>query len=159
VSERPRASRAFAAITRALPLAAVLASAMLLAVCPASADPQTGKITIVATGFGSEKGEVLVQLANSQKDYDEDDDGFRMASVKPAGGRATIVFEDVPYGEYAIKLFHDENSNRKLDIGWTGPEERYGFSNNERGLIGPPAFEKVRFELSAPEKNLEIAVK
>lgn len=149
MSERRRAPRTFA----------TAAFALLLVSSPASADPQTGKITIVATGFASEKGEVLVQLADSQQDYDDDGAGYRMASVKPKDGRATIVFEDVPYGEYAIKLFHDENSNQKLDIGWTGPEERYGFSNNARGMIGPPAYEKARFQLSSAEQTVEIAAK
>ena len=138
---------------------AAAAFALLLVASPASAEPRTGKITIVATGFASEKGEVLVQLADSQQDYDDDGAGYRMASVKPKDGRATIVFEDVPYGEYAIKLFHDENSNQKLDIGWTGPEERYGFSNNARGMIGPPAYEKARFQLSSAEQTVEIAAK
>ncbi len=142
--------------TTAIP---TLTACALLVAWTATAQQQSGTITIVATGFTSEKGEVLVQLANSEKDYDEDDEGYRMASVKPAAGRATIVFENVPYGEYAIKLFHDENSNQKLDIGWTGPEERYGFSNNERGLMGPPAFEKVRFQLASPEKIREIAAR
>ena len=149
MSERRRAPRTFA----------TAAFALLLVSSPASADPQTGKITIVATGFASEKGEVLVQLADSQQDYDDDGAGYRMAIVKPKDGRATIVFEDVPYGEYAIKLFHDENSNQKLDIGWTGPEERYGFSNNARGMIGPPAYEKARFQLSSAEQTVEIAAK
>jgi len=59
----------------------------------------------------------------------------------------------------AIKLFHDENSNQKLDIGWTGPEERYGFSNSARGLMGPPDYEKARFQLPASEQTVEIAAK
>jgi uncharacterized protein (DUF2141 family) len=140
--------------TTAIP---TLAACALLVAWTATAEQQSGKITLVATGFESEKGEVLVQLVNSEQDYGDDSGGYRLATVKPRDGRATCEFESVPYGEYAIKLFHDENSNQKLDVGWTGPEERYGFSNNARGLMGPPPYEKVRFQLSSPELTLEIA--
>ena len=133
----------------------VLACA-LLGASAAGAEQHSGTITVVATGLTSEQGEVLVQLASSEQDYDDDSAGYRMATVKPRDGRATVVFEGIPYGEYAIKLFHDENSNQKLDIGWTGPEERYGFSNNARGLVGPPAYEKARFTLATAEKTIEI---
>lgn len=134
-------------------------SALLLAAGARSAEIRTGEITLVATGFGSEKGEVLIQLANSKADYESDDGGFRLGTAKPKDGRATFVFADVPYGEYAVKVFHDENSNRELDIGWMGPEERYGFSNDARALIGPPAFEKARFALAEPRRTIEITVK
>ncbi len=55
--------------------------------------------------------------------------------------------DGVPDGPYAVKLFHDENSNEELDMGWMGAEERYGISNDARGLIGPPEIsEFLQFE-------------
>jgi uncharacterized protein (DUF2141 family) len=120
---------------------------------------QTGTITVVTTGLENEKGSVLVQLANSATDYKEDDDAFRYAQGKPQGGRATFTFENVPYGAYAIKAFHDENDNRKIDFGWRGPTERYGFSNGARGRMGPPKFDEAKFTLSQSTLQLEINLK
>jgi uncharacterized protein (DUF2141 family) len=68
------------------------------------------------------------------------------------------VFKDVPYGEYAVKVFHDENDNLKIDIGWRGPTERYGFSNGARGIFGPPDFDDAKFAFDKPELKLEIAL-
>jgi len=122
-------------------------------------DPETGLLIVALSGFESEKGDVLIQLANSEEDYDADDEGFRVARVKAVGGKAAYRFGDLPYGEYALKIFHDENSNQELDIGWMGPEERYGFSNGARGMMGPPDWEEAKFTFDQPEQTVAIEVK
>jgi uncharacterized protein (DUF2141 family) len=137
-------------------LTAALALVPLLAADARAAD--TGTLTVVATGFTSEQGVVLVQLANSEADYDSDDEAFRFAEAKAGGGRSSVTFEAVPYGEYAIKIFHDENENRKIDMGWRGPTERYGFSNDARGLFGPPAYDDAKFTFAVEELRIEIIV-
>lgn len=139
---------------RSIPLGACL----LLAVTTAGAASH-GRITIVTTGIEGTRGTVLVQLANSAADYDSDDDAFRHAEGKPIDGRVTVVFDDVPYGDYAVKAFHDENDNKKIDIGWRGPKERYGFSNGARGFMGPPRFDEARFSLDRAELRVEIELK
>ena len=143
---------------RGLRLKTWVAVATLLGVSTVGAG-QTGSITVVASGIQSTKGTVLVQLANSAEDYDSDKDAFRSAEVKPSGGRATITFENVPYGDFAIKIFHDENDNKTIDMGWRGPTERYGFSNGARGLMGPPSFAAAKFTLATATLRLEIELK
>jgi len=133
-----------------------IAAVALLAASAAGAG--TGTITVVVSGIENAKGTVLVQLANSKADYESDDDAFRFAKVKATGGPAEVVFADVPYGEYAVKAFHDENDNLKIDIGWRGPTERYGFSNGARGTFGPPGFDAAKFRLDAPALELKIAL-
>ena len=62
-------------------------------------------------------------------------------------GSVTYVYE-VPPGTYAIGIFHDVNLNNKMDNNFFGiPKEQYGFSNNARAFLGPPAFEAAAFEL------------
>lgn len=122
-------------------------------------NPETGLLIVALTGFESEKGDVLIQLANSKEDYDADEQGFRVARVKAVGGKASHRFAELPYGEYALKIFHDENSNQELDIGWLGPEERYGFSNGARGTMGPPDWEEAKFTFDQPEQTVAIEVK
>jgi uncharacterized protein (DUF2141 family) len=141
--------------TIALTVAALSCSPRLVA----AEEAKTGTLTVLATGFRNDAGHVLVQLANSAADYDEDNQAFRSAAVKIQGGKATIVFAEVPYGEYAVKLFHDENENQKLDMGLMGPKERYGFSNNVMGMLGPPAWEKAKFHIAQPELMIQIDTK
>jgi len=56
-------------------------------------------------------------------------------------------------GVYAIAVYHDENSSRKLDRTALGlPAEAFGFSNNPSTFLGIPSFAKVR--LSVPRTDL-----
>jgi uncharacterized protein (DUF2141 family) len=119
---------------------------------------RTGTLTVHITGFEEDEGDALVQLANSRADYDSDDDAFRYASIPVANREVTAVFENVPYGEYGVKTFHDANRNRKLDIGFTGPQEAYGFSNGARGRFGPPDYDAVKFSLASERMTIAIEV-
>jgi uncharacterized protein (DUF2141 family) len=43
------------------------------------------------------------------------------------------IFDSLKDGKYAVSLYHDLNSNNKLDKNWLGiPSEKYGFSNNPK---------------------------
>ncbi|MFL9927632.1 DUF2141 domain-containing protein [Herbaspirillum lusitanum] len=63
-------------------------------------------------------------------------------------GSAQLVFLGLPPGRYALKSFADENGNGKLDTNIVGlPTERYGFSNNAKGRMGPPGFDAAAIQL------------
>lgn len=63
---------------------------------------------------------------------------------------ARLVFSGLPAGRYAIKSFADENGNAQLDTNLLGlPTERYGFSNDARGRMGPPGFDAAAVVLDA----------
>ena len=50
-------------------------------------------------------------------------------------------------GHYAISLFHDQNSNAKLDTFLGVPREGFGFSRNPVIRFGAPKFDSVDIEL------------
>jgi uncharacterized protein (DUF2141 family) len=61
---------------------------------------------------------------------------------------ATVTFDDVPIGEYAIACFHDENANNRLDTNLLGiPSEGTGASNDARDAMGPPPWDEARFRV------------
>lgn len=65
----------------------------------------------------------------------------------------SFTFTELKTGKYAIRYYHDENLNGKMDKNMMGkPTEGYGFSNNVIGKFGPPPFEKWIFELSSDKK-------
>ena len=71
----------------------------------------------------------------------------------------TFSFEGLENGMYAVSIFHDENNNGKLDSNLMGiPSEPYAFSNNAKGLFGPPSFEDCKFEISGSEKQIVITL-
>ena len=57
---------------------------------------------------------------------------------------------DLPPGEYAVMAYHYRNANGRLDTLPVGlPTEPYGFSNNSRGMFGPPPWRAAAFRLTA----------
>ena len=71
----------------------------------------------------------------------------------------TIVLKDLPAGDYAFAVFHDTNSNGKLDRNLIGiPTEDYAFSNNALGKMGPPSFEQARFSLPAAGATMRVSL-
>lgn len=87
------------------------------------------------------KGKVYAQV------FDDQEKLVKEIILQVATNKVTTVIT-LPKGEYAIKAFHDVNSNGKLDTNPFGiPKEPYGFSNNVRGSFGPPSFDSQLFAL------------
>lgn len=58
----------------------------------------------------------------------------------------SIPCRGLPPGTYAISLFQDENGNGKLDTATFGiPTEKYGFSKDAAGVMGPPSYAETCF--------------
>jgi len=81
------------------------------------------------------------------------------ASAAVDGETVTLTFEGVPAGEYGIKLYQDVNGNGKLDTNFMGiPTEPFAFSNNARGSMGPPSYDKARFEMTPGANTHAVAL-
>ena len=112
--------------------------------------PTVGDITVVITNLRSTDGEVLISLYDRAEGFPKDRNAIvRGAAVPPDGsGRVTTVFEDLPHGEYAIAVLHDEDSSRDMTFGrFHLPKEGYCFSNNVKVRFKAPKFEKAKFIL------------
>ena len=118
-----------------------------------------GTLKILIEGFSNDKGSAKISLCNSKEDFKRAYKTFQSATVPIKNGKAEWTFSNLPFGTYAVKVYHDENNNGKLDKNAFGaPKERYGFSNNVRGSFGPPAFEKVSFVVNKAETIITIAI-
>jgi len=70
--------------------------------------------------------------------------------------KSSIIFRDMPKGEYSIVCFHDKNENHKMDFSENGmPLEDYGVSTNNVSF-GPPQFEATKFEVTNKDLTFEI---
>jgi uncharacterized protein (DUF2141 family) len=109
------------------------------------------KIEII--NLKSNKGFVLLEL------LDESNQSVTGAKVDIKNNACVILFENIKSGTYAVKYFHDENSNDVLDSNWMGiPKEGYGISNNAYGMFGPKDFKLWLFEVSS-DINIKLTPK
>jgi len=81
----------------------------------------------------------------------------RIVDIK--GNPTTVTFGDLAAGAYAFTVFADENANGKLDTNLVGmPTERYGFSNDATGFMGPPRFDAAAVRLGDAHKAISITL-
>lgn len=67
---------------------------------------------------------------------------------------------EIPYGEYAVAVFVDENGNGKLDKNIFGfPKEQFGFSNDFRPKTSAPKFENCSFVFSEHHRQVVITLR
>ena len=106
----------------------------------------TAHLTLKVTGLQAAKGQLLVGLYNSEAGFEEERDmDGRTVPVRRA--TETITFENLPVGDYAIKVFHDKDSDGKLDTALGIPSEPYGFSNNASDPFSAPEWDETKFTL------------
>jgi uncharacterized protein (DUF2141 family) len=117
-----------------------------------------GRIEVVVTNIKGQTGTIRVGLFNNENDFLEKAIAGKV--VKVTGGKAVVSFEALEKGEYAVSIFHDENSNEQLDTNVIGiPKEGFGFGNNAMGTFGPPSFEKAKVTVKDGTVLQEIALK
>jgi uncharacterized protein (DUF2141 family) len=120
-----------------------------------------GDIVVVLHNIRSEQGTLRVALFNQAQGFpDRPEKALSVKWVNLKNDVVKAVFADCTYGEYAIGVFHDENSNGEFDFNWIGmPVEGYGASNDAEGFFGPPGFKDASFLLQADILILHIKVK
>jgi len=105
----------------------------------------TSEIKVSIKELESNKGKVRIALYNTENNY-EAGKSFRTQEVNITDKTAKCSFKNIHAGVYAIKFYHDENMNHKIDKNFFGiPTEDYGFSNNASGNFGPASFEDAKF--------------
>ena len=122
---------------------------------------KAGSIHVRVTGLRSSGGRVLVSLFDSAEGFPNAvEKAFRYARVDPEEGECAVVLENVPRGNYAVAVLHDENGNDRMDTGrWGLPAEGYGVSLNPQPRMGPPRYEDARFSLDSDLVELEIEMR
>ena len=122
--------------------------AMAAALVTTAAATETHTIEVTFTNVEGTTGMLWASLCTEEE--------FKKLGEEPCGflGRvdaeeaASMTFENVPSGTYAISAFHDSNANQRLDFNSRGiPDEPTGNSGNARGFFGPPQFWQMKFTL------------
>lgn len=115
----------------------------------------SGTMTVKISNFRNDQGNALVLLYN-QDPMTQAGLLNQLAPIK--GGQAETTFSDIPYGNYAVMVFHDENNNQQADLNNNVPTEGFGYSNNFLPPGGPPEFEKCKIRFEANNSEISIPI-
>lgn len=122
-------------------------AALLIAVPLITATAPTATVEVDLTALRSTRGSIQACLTRSAAHFPncKTDPDALQRTVSASVQR--VQFKDIPVGRYAVSVFHDENSNQKLDTLVGIPKEGFGFSRNPVIRFGPPRFDKVTIQL------------
>ncbi|HYG01547.1 MAG TPA: DUF2141 domain-containing protein [Chryseosolibacter sp.] len=125
-------------------------------------------LVLVTTIDGFTQGSLEVTVQNLKNDQGDirigifQEDKFLKDAVfgkikKASKGKVVVQFTDLPPGEYALSVIHDENSNQELDSNAVGiPKEGFAFGNNSTGFFGPPSFENAKFLIESGKQTKQV---
>ncbi len=103
-------------------------------------------------------GNLLVAVYSSEGTFLKEP--AKTSGTAAATPGSTVVIKDLPEGEYAFAVYHDANSNGKMDKNVIGiPTEDYAFSNNAMGKMGPPNYASAKFVLAAEGATARVSLK
>lgn len=119
----------------------------------------TCNVVIAVEKMRSSKGVLQVCVTAQEKYFPdcENDPNARRMTVK--AGTPVARFKNLPAGEYAAAIVHDENANDRLDKFIGIPKEGIGFSRNPSFSFGPPKFRNAVFTAQGGEVRETINLK
>lgn len=134
----------------AILLVSVLSSSALLA--------QSTSLEVTVKNIKGTKGTIRVGLFDKEENFLKT--AVKGKVVNASGTEVKVIFEDLPPGEYAVSVIHDENGNEKLDTKAMGiPKEGFAFGNNAMGAFGPPKFDQAKIKLEGNPVQQIITMK
>jgi len=120
---------------------------------------QACSITIHVDGFRNTKGVLGGALFKNKTGWPEDDSQAFARNAIPisANSDAVLTFPDIPTGQYAVVVLHDENENHRLDRNILRvPKEGFGFANNPHVGLSAPSWRDSSVQVTCPSTEVHI---
>lgn len=114
------------------------------------------KLVLKISNIQKMQGDIKIGVFKSESSFLKENLALKNYSIKVIKNTTILTITDLPKGEYAISMFHDENSDNKMNTNFIGiPKEPYGFSNNIKPKMSAPKYKDCKFNFS-DDKTLEI---
>ena len=113
-------------------------------------------LSVKISGIKEQTGTIMIAVYQSKETF-LTKEVYKWSSIEVSEAVETATI-DIPFGSYAISIYHDLDDDGELDRNLFGiPSEPTGFSNNARGVLGtPPGFEDAKFEFSSGNTSATI---
>jgi len=137
-------------------------SIIILACLSGQRSQSFGSIHISFDNLENDKGIIAINLFDKEDGFPSNyEKAIQKHTIELNKKQVVFVLENIPPGEYAISILHDENSNFKLDTNFFGvPKEGYAVSNNAKPRkFGPPKYEDAIFNHGESDSHLQLTIR
>ena len=111
------------------------------------------RLTVEVQGVKTSNGNINVAVYNKEDGFLKFEKVYFSDSTVALKGQTELKINNLPDGEYALAVFHDENGNNILDTNWLGiPKEPIGFSKGKMKTFGPPTFKECVFLVTSDQE-------
>lgn len=112
------------------------------------AGAQAVKLNVTVNSIKDVTGVMVISLYDRESSFPIEGKEFRINLVKVTGHSVSTTFNNLMPGEYAVALYHDQNSDGICNLGMFGiPKEGFGFSRNFKPKWSAPHFEDCKINL------------
>lgn len=119
-------------------------------------------VEIRITGISSCRGNLMLAVYNNESHFMNIEQAVvkEKINLATADCASTLLYRiAIPYGQYAIAIYHDANSNGINDKNMFGvPTEAWGVSNNARPFFREPKFRECVFTNTASSTAITINI-
>lgn len=110
-------------------------------------------VTITIDNIKSTKGTIQIAFFNKAESFPKVGGEYKLVEFKISDGKTKFTIKDLPDGEYAIAIHHDENSDGKMNTNMIGiPKEGYAFSKNFKPKFSAPKFSDCAIRIDSDQK-------
>ena len=114
-------------------------------------------LRVIISNLKSPDAPVELSIYGLDNKFPAKDGQKKKLRLKPRNGKAMAEISDLAYGDFAVALYQDVDSDGEINKNSFGiPTEPYAFSNNFRPIVKAPSFEDCKFAYSAEANTVNI---
>ena len=107
---------------------------------------QSSELIVQVENIEVLKGKIFIAVFNNETNFKTKENPSFSDSLNVSNLSMKSTFKSIPQGIYAIAIYHDENSDNKLNTAKLGiPTEGVGFSGQSTTLYKKPKFNDCAF--------------
>ena len=124
---------------------------------PSAPMVNSGSLTIRFDNLESDKGYIRLALYSGEDSFMDEEHAILYSYRIDRPGSMEGILENLPYGEYAFAVFHDENNNDELDTNFLGiPVEPFCFSRPAPSKWRVPTFDEAKIMINRDKQDLVV---
>jgi len=121
------------------------------------AQVQTCNIEIEVLGLKSTQGQFMISINRGPEGWPEENFIEQRFISEFTAPNFTIIFENMPYGNYAVGVLHDKDGSGEMTSNFIGiPKEAFGFTRDYKVVFRAPKYHEANFDANSPVKKLKI---